>query len=177
MHKGPNPGSRRVYTGFKGTAGSGVKTHHTNQKEVKSRRNPAAKNLFVHKNANSKEFRAFEQEEDKHEDVLATPFKRMQLADVSSTDLEALRARIEYLEQQNREKDSIISKLKAENGQLRSQKNVMQGKINRYKTEEAKEKRNGPTKAASNVSNRPPFNPSAKKMTGKSVFRAFLMAF
>jgi predicted RNase H-like nuclease (RuvC/YqgF family) len=176
MYKGTNPGSKRVYTGFKATTGSGIRTHHTNQKDVKSRRNPAAKNLFVSNKPNSKDYRDFEKEEDKYEDVLATPFKRMQLADISTHDLEALRNRIEYLEQQNKQKDSIINKLKAENGQLRSQRNIMQGKLNNYKSEEAKEKRNGPSKAESSLSNRPPWNASSKKMTGKSLFRAFLMA-
>ena len=52
-----------------------------------------------------------------------------------------MKERIEALEKENKEKDSTINKLKAENGRLRAKNNVLEGKVNLYKNEESKERR------------------------------------
>lgn len=52
-----------------------------------------------------------------------------------------LRMKILKLEKENKDKDKIISNFKAENGRLRSQMNILKGKLKRKEIEEVKEKR------------------------------------
>ena len=154
-----------LYPGNGKTSTSGIATHYTGQKEIRDRRNPPNKYKAKPSSKLSK-VRGF----DPDEEVKGTSMhKRLQISDCDNTDLEAMRRRIEILEQENQEKDRTISKLKAENGQLRAQKNVLYGKLKRKDTEEAKEKRyNQPNKsAASRAPVSAAWDPTAKKMSGK----------
>jgi len=92
---------------------------------------------------------------------------RMQLSDISTSDLEALRRRIETLEVQNRDKDSTIRKLKAENGQLRAQRNVMQSKLKFHENEETKETRSSKPRTHPRPPMRSEWDSLSKKLSGK----------
>lgn len=126
-----------LYPGASKTSSSNIATKYTNQKEVRDARNPTVRyttkpsKMAVHS-------RGFDPEEGKADSYLSSS-RRLQIDDLDNNGLEALRKRIEILEDENKRKDIIISKLKAENGQLRAQKNVMHSKLRKV-DEEVKEK-------------------------------------
>jgi hypothetical protein len=134
-----------LYPGPSKYSSSNIATKYTSQKEVKDRRNPTAK-YTTKPSKMAAQSRGFENEEDKIDPYLISS-RRLIIDDLDNNGLEALRKRIEILEDENKRKDVTINKLKAENGQLRAQKNVMHGKLKREINEEAKEKRNTSIKA------------------------------
>ena len=164
------PSRKPLYPGAARSGPSSIPVHYTNQKVIRDKRTPVTKEKVSSSKVNSNYRQSFEPEENKYDHVNSVPYKRMQIGDVSSTDLEALRSRIEALEEDNRKKDMQINKLKAENGQLKSVNRVLQGKLKRRSDDEARERR---IESTSNdyEAYRPPVSsnwaPSAKKMTGK----------
>lgn len=131
-----------LYPGPSKYSSSNIATKYTSQKEMKEKRNPTAK-YTTKPSKMAAHTRGFENEEDKTDSYLVSG-RRLIIDDLDNNGLEALRQRIEILEDENKRKDVTINKLKAENGQLRAQKNVMSGKLKREINEEAKEKRNLP---------------------------------
>lgn len=140
---GSNYSNRKpLYPGAAKSGPSSIPVHYTNQKVIRDKRTPVSKGKVSSSKVNSNYRQSFEPEENKYDNVDFVPYKRMQIGDVSSTDLEALRNRIEALEEDNRNKDIMINKLKAENGQLKSINRVLQGKLKRKSDDEARERRN-----------------------------------
>lgn len=171
MYKGGSSGYVRkpLYPGPPKNGASAIGTKYSRQKDIRGGRNPANKAKVSNGDSYSN-YRPFDPEENKNDEVEFVPYKRIQISDCTNRDLETMRRRIEVLEEENRKKDLLISTLKADKTQLRAQMNVLRGKLKRKDSEAQRELGHQAhiNKGPSNIAHaNPAWSSSAKKMSGK----------
>ena len=159
---------RPLYPGAPKNSGGvvrGIATKYSGQKEIKSRRDPNARKAVDY---SKRDFENYE--EDKTRDA-SDKLWNSPVSSLTTEEIEEMQIKIQLLERENKEKDQVISRLKAENGRLRATNNVLQGKVKRKVNEEVKERKNthGPSNRLPKVPLSGPSwsSNSAKKVAGK----------